>query len=347
MASSPAALPLISLRPLINAEQRWSCLLLDAAEPLDATAVIRIVNGYGLSGCLQELPCALVVDPAVFDPVVAAGQVSSQRLWLSLSADACGQPDFLSFKSRAEGAGFRLVSQSRPDATLPAGVTVLPQLAPLPGPPAVKQNAPNRGVLLKLMGLITADAETEEIEALIKRDANLSYQLLKLVNSVAFSPMRKIDHFSQAITLLGRRQLQRWLQLLLYARQPGSQSVSPLLPHAALRADLMEILARRLGWSRDAQERAFMAGMFSLLDRLFGQAIATVIEPLNLPDDVVAVLTRSDGDLAPLMAIVIASEAGATPALAATLQAVSLNHDDWAAVLAAAMRWAVSVSKEA
>ena len=111
--------------------------------------------------------------------------------------------------------------------------------------PAARNDPTTRSLLLRLLALVTHDAATSDIEALIKRDPNLAYQLLKLVNSVAFAPSRKITHFAQAIAMLGRRQLQRWLQLLLYARPAGSQAASPLLPRAALRASLMEAVAQR------------------------------------------------------------------------------------------------------
>lgn len=208
-------------------------------------------------------------------------------------------------------------------------------------------DAPNRLLLLELLAKVANDADSHEIQSIVKRDPQLSYHLLKLVNSVAFSLTNKITSFSQAITLLGRRQLQRWLQLLLYARAGKGDLANPLLPRAALRAGLAEALARTVGASRDTQDRAFMTGMFSMLDVLFGMPLAEVMKPLNLSDDVVGALTDRSGQLGGLLAAVEAGENPAGEALAARLAAVGIGHEDWARCVIEACGWAIKVSREA
>lgn len=219
----------------------------------------------------------------------------------------------------------------------------------LPGqhPIQASKDPTTRSLLLRLLTLVMQDADTDALEALIRRDTNLSYHLLKLVNSVAFAPTRKIDSFGQAIALIGRRQLQRWLQLLLYVRPQGSTSASPLLPRAALRAGLMEALARQAGQSHDAQEHAFMTGMFSLLDLLFGMPLDQIIAPLGLPDEVASALTGGKGPLGRPLAAVAAGEQGDFTALVAALKAADITTDAWNRAFVHAAGWAVLVSQEA
>jgi EAL and modified HD-GYP domain-containing signal transduction protein len=199
-------------------------------------------------------------------------------------------------------------------------------------------------LLLRLLTLISRDAESDDIEHAIKQDAHLSYQLLRLVNSVAFSLSHKITSFRQAITILGRRQLQRWLQLLLYARPEGGGK-SPLLPRAAARAALMEALCA--GSNRDVQERAFMAGMFSLLDVLMGGKLADIVTPLNLADDIVQALLDRAGPLGPLLTAVEAGEQRDDEALSSALTGAGIDHTAWAIALIRSYRWAIQVSLEA
>jgi len=337
MTTETAPLPLLLIQPVPDPQHGWTALRLCAEAPLELDSLVRVVHGYGMAEILIDLPCMAVIAPASYDGELAC-RLNPARLRLLVEPGAMQGPGWDSQRSEWQSAGFPLTAS---DA--------------LPEPPApavpLKGDGPAKGLLLKLMSLVTSDADSDDIEAVIKRDPNLSFQLLKLVNSVAFAPGKKITSFGQAITLLGRRQLQRWLQLLLYARQPGSQAASPLLPRAAFRAGLMEALAKRRQFSHEMQDHAFMTGMFSLLDQLFGSPLADVIEPLSLPEEVVAALVRGEGTLGPMLAMVKAGDMRPTAASFATLKealaATGISPEDWAAALVEAMRWAVQVSKEA
>lgn len=309
----PDKFPLITLQPVADANNVWISFILSGSVPLDQVALVRVLNGYGLAEIFESVTLEAHVDPESFDAAFVNDYPSGRLI---------------------------LRGESTPLQT-PATLDTTSTTPKKSGDPTA------RGILLKLLSLVTSDADSTEIEAVIKRDPNLSYHLLKLVNSVAFAPGKKITNFGQAIALLGRRQLQRWLQLLLYARPQGSATASPLLPRAALRASLMEALVKRQGLPHEAQDHAFMVGMFSLLEALFGMPLSEVITPLNLTEDVIQALTTRNNPLGSLLAIVIASEAAPGDALTEALNAQGIANDTWAAALAEAVRWAVQVSREA
>ena len=202
------------------------------------------------------------------------------------------------------------------------------------------EDATSRRRLLALLGLLARDADAHELEVPLKQDPSLSYHLLKLVNSASFGYTAPITSFSQAITLLGRRQLQRWLQLLLYARQQDDGKIHALLPLAAVRAAQMEALCQRRGGDRDAQDLAFMTGVFSLLDILLGMPMQDIIATLNLAPEVNAALLQRSGELGTLLALVEC--AAPTPDI---LDGAGLDGETYWRSLLQAYQWAIQVSR--
>jgi EAL and modified HD-GYP domain-containing signal transduction protein len=204
-------------------------------------------------------------------------------------------------------------------------------------PPAHDASSQRR--LLDLLALLARDAESRQLEALLKQDAALSFQLLKLVNSAAFAVSTRITSFGQAINLLGRRQLQRWLQLLLYARQQPDGPPNLLLPLAALRGAQMEMLSKRSGGDRAAEDLAFMTGVFSLLDRLFGTPMEELVGELSLPEQVIAALLRREGPLGQRL-LLVESAPGAD-----RLREAGIGRGDWWHSQLHAWHWAIQVGR--
>lgn len=208
-----------------------------------------------------------------------------------------------------------------------------------------RQDTITRARLLRLLELVTQDANVSELEVLLKQDPALSYQLFRLLGSAAFAFKVEITSFTQAINLLGRRQLQRWLQLLLYARPVhGDGALNSLLPKAAVRAALMEALCRERSGSRDDQDKAFLVGMFSLLDILFGIPLPEILAPLKLGQDITDALLDHQGELGQLLSLAIRAERAALTL--DDLAAVQVTVDMYSQSLVHAYRWASRVSSE-
>ncbi|GIZ53726.1 EAL and HDOD domain-containing protein [Noviherbaspirillum aridicola] len=239
------------------------------------------------------------------------------------------------------------------DALLQAGCRVLPAegwlagdwyMAP-PGKPNQRQLA-SRALALQLAQLVAADADNHEIEALLRRDPALSYHLLRLVNSLGMGLSKKITSFAQAILILGRNQLRRWLNLMLFSSREGDERGPMLMARAASRARLMELLARECGMDKTGQELAFMAGMFSLLGVLFGMPLEEVLAPLRLDPALSAAVLRHEGDAGSLLRIAELAEAADFAALPALLSAMPLRHEDFNASLLQAHAWAMDVVRD-
>ncbi|WPL19947.1 HDOD domain protein [Thiorhodovibrio winogradskyi] len=171
-----------------------------------------------------------------------------------------------------------------------------------------KQHKADQIALTRLLALVTSDADTDELESLFKSQPRLAFDLLNLVNSPALNLRTPATNFRHAITLLGRRQLQRWLQLLMFTRQTIKGEVNILLWHSALRGRLMELLAQHLSWPAELSDQAFMVGIFSLLDVLMNDQLENLLTPLALPESILTALLGQQGPLGDLLALASAIE---------------------------------------
>jgi len=216
----------------------------------------------------------------------------------------------------------------------------VPQPEDCPSGPA----DPTKLRLLKLLSLIVQDADNRDIEEMIKQEPKLSYNLLRLVNSVSVGASTKITSFSQAITLLGRRQLQRWLQLLIYANQfnAGHQS-NPLLPQAALRGRLVELLAVSANpdaaSDMDFRDCAYMAGAFSLLDVLLRLPMESILSSLPLIEEVAEALGKHRGLLGESLSLVECLERGEAPEDSGLIPRLKLTAEALGKIQVEALAW--------
>ncbi|MBU1236326.1 MAG: HDOD domain-containing protein [Gammaproteobacteria bacterium] len=342
MTNPPVAdLPLIVLQPVVDGHHAWVAMLLRANPLPDEGAQKRLFDAAGLAEALDGLPCVVpalgtaaettdgyirhIPAETASDPASAASEVPVKHgggPFMALGVDS-----FSAFE-RCRKSGFSWFAGNY-------------ALQPIPGMSA--RNAARHTRVLQLLTLIGREAESRELEEVVKQDPQLSYQLLRLVNSVAFSPGRTITSFTHAITMLGRKPMQRWLQLLLYAR-PDEGGHSPLLPRAALRAALMEQLFS--SGTEAMRELAFMAGMFSLLDVMMNESMTKLLAPLQLAVEVNRALLGRRGALGPALHAVETSEKNAA-ALGVALDDAHIPHGVWTGALIRACHWAVRVSREA
>jgi EAL and modified HD-GYP domain-containing signal transduction protein len=169
-----------------------------------------------------------------------------------------------------------------------------------------KKIAPSELVILNLLQLITADADDRALEMTVKRDPLISLNLLRLVNTPAAGARRHIDSLGEALVVLGREQLQRWLQILLYAT-PGAnvELNSPLLQMATTRGKLMELMTRKLpAPQRAGASASFTVGIMSLMDALFSMSMADVLDTVVVAPEVRAALLERAGTLGEMLKIV-------------------------------------------
>jgi len=175
-------------------------------------------------------------------------------------------------------------------------------------------------VILQLMELVRKNADLSALEAVLRRDAGLSYKLLQYINSAGFGLRTPIQSLKHAVQLLGYSPLYRWLSVLLATA--SSSGYSPVLMETAI---VRGRFAEMLGvphLPKGEAENLFVAGMFSLLDRLLNVPMEKVLATVQLPEEVTQALLSREGTYGPFLSLAEACELNSALAgsLASTLQ---------------------------
>ena len=323
-----AAAPLANTLPLIapiGHDQLEQPALVDAFEPSQIVFILpddRLDNARAMARCkdLRSLGYRLGVDLQSTDSLRRVPLNSFDHI--RLTAHHARQEISAADLCYAKDAGFRKIATSVSSYEMFDWLTEKDfdlsdsHFLTSRNPHLGKEPDLTRLKLLKLLNLVKNDGDTREIESIFREEPKLSYNLLRLVNSVAVGARVHISNFSQAIAILGRRQLQRWLQLLIYANNLADGSTpNPLMQMAAARGRQMELLSATIEPKPsipDLSDNAFMTGLFSLLDVLINLPMSEITKELPMQHEVLEALnTPSQGGiLGQLLSAIIAGESG-------------------------------------
>jgi c-di-GMP phosphodiesterase len=195
--------------------------------------------------------------------------------------------------------------------------------------------------VVELMNHLALDRDTALVADSVRADVALSYRLLRYANSPAIGLVKAVDSVEQAVMLLGRQELQRWLSVALLSAATGRKASKALEELALARGRLMEALGRLAG--EPAPQNLFMLGLLSMLEVLMQLPLATVLAPLRLSESANQALLHQSGPWAPYLRVASALESGDDQRLAPLAQAWggveavhAANDEAWA--------WAIEVS---
>lgn len=211
-----------------------------------------------------------------------------------------------------------------------------------------KKLAPSQLAVMHLIEQIYSDADDVFILHSIKQDASLSLNLLRLVNSPAVGASRRIDTLGQALQLLGRRQLQRWLQVSMYANSEHAGNLtSPLLVLATTRGKLLELMAAKLRpGNPNTADIGFTVGIMSLMDALFGMPMHDILQQFPVNQEISDALLFRNGLYGDMLTLAEHGEQieNIGESLTPILQKLQLSAADLYEFQLSAFAWSDSIS---
>ncbi len=148
---------------------------------------------------------------------------------------------------------------------------------------------PTQIIIMRLIKIIKDNDTTEELESFIKRQPDLSYKLIQFFNNIAKLEVR-VESLTQVITMMGRNKLLRWLLVYLYSEVSEAGASKTILDLALRRAESMEAEA-----NKSNKDKAYLAGMFSLLSSIFETDIQVLMSYVNMDTEITKLVLYKKG----------------------------------------------------
>jgi EAL and modified HD-GYP domain-containing signal transduction protein len=200
---------------------------------------------------------------------------------------------------------------------------------------------------LNYLRMLTAVSQPEldvrAIENLVKGEASLCYRLLRYLNSAAFGFASEIHSVRHALSILGEREVRRWIRLVA-SLGAGQDKASDLVLSALVRARFCELLSPKI---QRGESDLFLMGMLSLMDTILEIPMRQVLDNVPIDQECKAVLLGVTSRLRPFYQLMLAQESGEWTAVKALTTELQLNESDVSEAYWQAMQWARQVSSGA
>lgn len=149
-----------------------------------------------------------------------------------------------------------------------------------------------------------SDFSYKKLENYFSQDLDLTYKLLRYVNSSQFEHVNEFTSIKQTMVFLGENKLRKFVSLIILAELNPNKPVV-LINNTIIRARLCEELISLMGFPL-LKESAFLTGLLSTLDAILDKPMNRAIEPLPLEQQIKRALLNNHGYLAHCLQLTLA-----------------------------------------
>ncbi|MDL2294685.1 HDOD domain-containing protein [Ruminococcaceae bacterium OttesenSCG-928-D13] len=182
------------------------------------------------------------------------------------------------------------------------------------------------------------EMDFEAMASIVKQDIGLTYKTLRLVNSAYYGLQNEVKSINQALLLLGKNELRKWLTVSAL-NTLGEKKPSELIIMSMTRAKFCESAASLLGRKRDG-EAFFLSGLFSLLDTLTDNSLEDNLAQMPVPALTKRALLEEKNIGRDTLDLIISMEAGDWDTTAGLCEKLRLTDSQVAEAYRAAIEWA-------
>jgi c-di-GMP-related signal transduction protein len=194
--------------------------------------------------------------------------------------------------------------------------------------------------LRMLKAVSERELDVREIENLVKSEAALCYRLLRYLNSAAFGFSSEIHSVRHALSILGEREVRRWIRLVA-TLGAGQGKTSELVLSAMVRARFCELLSPKIP---HGDSDLFLMGLLSLMDAILEIPMSQVLDHIPIDQETKAVLLGGASRLRPFYQLMLAQESGEWKTASDLTSQLHITESEVAECYWQAMQWAREVS---
>jgi len=205
-----------------------------------------------------------------------------------------------------------------------------------------KQISTSQVSLLKITSEVNKENfDISVVEKFIARDVNISFKLLKYINSAYFKRMKEISTIKDALFMMGTDELKRFVTLMAVS-QMNSSKPNELIYTSAFRAKFCELCGKASS-RKNCPNELFTLGIFSLIDAILDQPMDKIMQQLPLLPRITEALIEKKGSMADYLKLTEAYEKADWAAVSNLCRITEINEADLPALYIDACSWSSEI----
>jgi EAL and modified HD-GYP domain-containing signal transduction protein len=179
--------------------------------------------------------------------------------------------------------------------------------------------------------------DLRKVEDLFRHDPDLTYKLLRHLNSAAFSFRSPIQTIWRAITILGERGMRAWTSVVVLAGLGGDKP-SEIVVTSVTRARFCELIGQKMRLG-DQCEDLFLMGLFSMIDAITGRPLDETLSALPLSQEARDALLGASNRFRPILDLIQVYERGRWSAADHLIGTLGLRPSEISSLYFDAISW--------
>jgi c-di-GMP-related signal transduction protein len=197
---------------------------------------------------------------------------------------------------------------------------------------------------VELLQVATApEFNMKSLASKIKHEPSLTFKLLRYLNSVAFGLCTEIHSIQHALSLLGERELRKWIAVVAVGIMADGKS-DELMTVPLVRGRLCELLAPFAGLADQASD-LFLMGLLSVMDAMLDQPLDTILAELPVRQEIKNALLKGKGPYRTVLDLTTALERADWDRVSSLASTLRIQEKQISELYIAAAQWSTELRR--